>query len=382
MGSRMYPESAKVRLGNEVAVQQGSRALSFEELDTYSTRFTSWLVGHGLTQGDWVAVQMPMCLELAVIECALRKAGLRIAGICVFTPPEEVSRIVESCAARAFIASSALCSYSAETRGFESISAFASVGARVSGYAEYGELIAKESSRSSTQPHVTPRAPAQSTADKTSKATTATNFVHPRSRIALVGPFNRVLPQVMQPYLDSGSPLILFDNIEVPEFGHAMAAKDITHVLLAADTAFHLIDRNAGTKVEESRVVVTDDLAAGRMQDKTRHVNGTGGGRDCAAAEAEAEAEAALLAHPAVMEACVIKVPDEGKEETLKAVVALRSGGRASEAELIAHCLARLPYNLCPGSVSFVAELPKNASGNPARKLIREQYLQAYRLPY
>jgi hypothetical protein len=190
------------------------------------------------------------------------------------------------------------------------------------------------------------------------------------------------LPQVMQPYLDSGSPLILFDNIEVPEFGHAMAAKDITHVLLAADTAFHLIDRNAGTKVEESRVVVTDDLAAGRMQDKTRHVNGTGGGRDCAAAEAEAEAEAALLAHPAVMEACVIKVPDEGKEETLKAVVALRSGGRASEAELIAHCLARLPYNLCPGSVSFVAELPKNASGNPARKLIREQYLQAYRLPY
>jgi hypothetical protein len=371
----MYPELAKVRSGNEIAVQQGSRVLSFEELDTCSTRFAEWLVGHGFNQGDWVAVQMPMCLELAVIEYAVHKAGLQMMAICPYAPQEEVGRIVESCLARAFIGSSTFCSYSTRTRGFGSIKAFVSVGAPVSGYAEYSELLAKETSRSSLQ-HVTLRAPALPTAEKTGKTTTATNSAHMRSRIALVGPFKHVVPLTMQPYLDSGSSLILFDNLEVPEFGRAIAAKDITHVLLAADTVFRLINSNADKKLEQLKVVVTDDLPGDHNQDNTCHVNGTSDERDCAAAET------VLLAYPAVMEACVIKVPDESKEERLKAVVALRPGARASAAELIAHCLAGLPYNQCPASVSFVAELPKNASGHPARKLLREQYLQAYRLPY
>lgn len=372
----MYPELAKVRSGNEIAVQQGSRVLSFEELDTCSTRFAEWLASHGLIRGDWVAVQMPVCLELAVIEYALHKGGWQMMAICPFAPPEEVGRIVESCIARAFIASSTLCSYSTSTSGFGSIKAFASVGAPVSGYAEYSELLAKETSRSSLQRHATLRAPAPPIAEKTGKTTTATNSTHLRSRIALVGPFKHVVPLAMQPYLDSGSSLILFDNLEVPEFRRAIAAKDITHVLLAADTVFRLINSSADTRLEQLNVVVTDDLPGDHNQDNPCHVNGTSDERDCAAAET------VLLAHPAVMEACVIKVPDESKEERLKAVIALRPGARASAAELIAHCLAGLPYNQCPASVSFVAELPKNASGHPARKLLREQYLQAYRLPY
>lgn len=372
----MYPELAKVRSGNEIAVQKENDVLSFKELDTCSTRFAEWLVGHGVTQGDWVAVQMPMCLELAVIEYAVRKAGLQMVAICPFTSQEEVGRIVESCTARAFIASSTLCSYSTKTRGFGSIKAFASVGAPVSGYAEYSELLAEETSRCSLQEHLTPRVPTLPTVNKTSKAATATGSAHLRSRIAFVGPFKHVLPGVMQSYLDSGSSLILFDDIEVPELAHALAAEDITHVLLAADITLRLISSNAETKLEELKVVVTAGLPGDHIPDNTCHVYGTSDERECGAAET------VLLAHPAVMEACVIKVPDEGKEERLKAVVALRPGARASAAELIAHCLAGLPYNQCPASVGFVAELPKNASGNPARKLLREQYLQAYRLPY
>ncbi|MFC7517672.1 AMP-binding protein [Herbaspirillum sp. GCM10030257] len=380
--SLMYPESPKVCSGNEIAVQQGSRVLSFEELDNYAIRFAEWLIAQGLTQGDRIVVHMPMCLELAVIECAIHKVGMQMVGITPVAAPEEVSRIVESCTARAFIASSTLCSYSTKTRGFGSIMAFASVGASVSGYAEYSELVAKDTSRSASMQHVTLREPTRltiltiPTVDKTGKPATAINLAHLRSRIALVGPFNHILPGVMQSYLDSGSSLILFDNPEVPEFGRAIAAKDVTHVLLAADTVFRLINSSEDTKLEQLKVVVTDDLSAARVQDNTCHVNGTSDERDCAAAET------VLLAHPAVMETCVIKVPDEGNEESLKAVVALRPGARASAAELIAHCRAGLPCSQCPASVSFVAELPKNASGHPARKLLREQYLQAYRLPY
>ncbi|CAG2142321.1 Long-chain-fatty-acid--CoA ligase [Cupriavidus yeoncheonensis] len=86
------------------------------------------------------------------------------------------------------------------------------------------------------------------------------------------------------------------------------------------------------------------------------------------------EVEATLYQHPDVMEACVISVPDETWGESVKAVVALRPGRKASAAELIGHCRARIADYKSPRSVDFVAELPKNASGKVARKLVREQY--------
>ncbi|RZT36335.1 acyl-CoA synthetase [Cupriavidus agavae] len=86
------------------------------------------------------------------------------------------------------------------------------------------------------------------------------------------------------------------------------------------------------------------------------------------------EVEATLYQHPDVMEACVISVPDETWGETVKAVVALWPGRQASAADLIGHCRARIADYKSPRSVDFVAELPKNASGKLARKLVREQY--------
>ncbi|AZG15877.1 AMP-binding protein [Cupriavidus pauculus] len=86
------------------------------------------------------------------------------------------------------------------------------------------------------------------------------------------------------------------------------------------------------------------------------------------------EVEATLYQHPDVMEACVISVPDDTWGESVKAVVALWPGRQASAAELIGHCRARIADYKSPRSVDFVAELPKNASGKLARKLVREQY--------
>ena len=86
------------------------------------------------------------------------------------------------------------------------------------------------------------------------------------------------------------------------------------------------------------------------------------------------EVEATLYQHPDVMEACVISVPDDTWGESVKAVVALWPGRQASAAELIGHCRARIADYKSPRTVDFVAELPKNASGKLARKLVREQY--------
>ncbi len=86
------------------------------------------------------------------------------------------------------------------------------------------------------------------------------------------------------------------------------------------------------------------------------------------------EVEASLYQHPDVLEACVVGVPDDKWGESVKAVVVLKSGRCVNADNLIDHCRARLADYKLPRSVNFVADLPKNASGKIARKLVREAY--------
>jgi fatty-acyl-CoA synthase len=75
------------------------------------------------------------------------------------------------------------------------------------------------------------------------------------------------------------------------------------------------------------------------------------------------EVEQALAAHPQVLEAAVIGVPDEQWGERPKAFVVLRPGSDATEAELIEHVRGRIARFKAPKAVEFVAELPKTSTG-------------------
>ncbi|WP_321839454.1 AMP-binding protein [Paraburkholderia bannensis] len=93
------------------------------------------------------------------------------------------------------------------------------------------------------------------------------------------------------------------------------------------------------------------------------------------------EVEAVLYRHPDVLEACVFSVPDERWGEGVKAAVVLKSqragaAHAASADDLVAHCRTLLADYKLPRSISFVSELPRNASGKIARKIVREQYWQ------
>jgi acyl-CoA synthetase (AMP-forming)/AMP-acid ligase II len=87
-----------------------------------------------------------------------------------------------------------------------------------------------------------------------------------------------------------------------------------------------------------------------------------------------AEVEAVLHAHPDVLDAAVIGVPDEQWGESVKAVVQLRPGATTTEDELIAFATERLAGYKKPRSVDFVDELPRDAAGKLLKRKIREPY--------
>jgi fatty-acyl-CoA synthase len=88
------------------------------------------------------------------------------------------------------------------------------------------------------------------------------------------------------------------------------------------------------------------------------------------------EIEKALLAHPAVYELAVVPVPDERWGEVPKALVVLKPGQQATEAELLAFCRTRLAHYKAPRSVEFMGTLPKTGTGKILKKELRKKYWQ------
>lgn len=88
------------------------------------------------------------------------------------------------------------------------------------------------------------------------------------------------------------------------------------------------------------------------------------------------EIEDALYQHSAVLECAVIGVPHEKWGETPMALIVLRRGESADEAELLAFCRENLAHFKCPTSVEIIPELPRTATGKLQKFKLREKYWQ------
>jgi fatty-acyl-CoA synthase len=84
------------------------------------------------------------------------------------------------------------------------------------------------------------------------------------------------------------------------------------------------------------------------------------------------EVEQAVCAHPAVLEAAVVGVPDPYWGEVPKAFVALKPGQVLSEGELRDFCRGRLAGFKIPKTFAF-GELPKTSTGKVQKFVLRER---------
>ncbi|WP_027415897.1 AMP-binding protein [Aneurinibacillus terranovensis] len=84
------------------------------------------------------------------------------------------------------------------------------------------------------------------------------------------------------------------------------------------------------------------------------------------------EIEKVIAEHPSVFECAVIGIPDEIRDETIKAYVILREDRNATEEEIIAFCQSRLAKFKVPEYVEFVGQLPRTSVGKIQKHLLRK----------
>ncbi len=83
--------------------------------------------------------------------------------------------------------------------------------------------------------------------------------------------------------------------------------------------------------------------------------------------------DSVLVAHPAVLEAATIGVPDERRGETVKSFVVLKEGHTATAEELIEYSRKELAAYKIPRQIEFRDELPKSTVLKILRREHREQ---------
>ncbi len=88
------------------------------------------------------------------------------------------------------------------------------------------------------------------------------------------------------------------------------------------------------------------------------------------------ELENHLMGHPAVLEACVVGIPDERWGERPLASVVLRSGSSATAAELRDYLGSRVAHWQLPERWAFIEEVPKTSVGKFDKKAIRARFAE------
>ncbi|MDK9709092.1 MAG: acyl-CoA synthetase [Desulforhopalus sp.] len=94
---------------------------------------------------------------------------------------------------------------------------------------------------------------------------------------------------------------------------------------------------------------------------------------------ASREVEEAVYKHPAVEEVAAVGLDHPRWVEAVAAVIKLKAGATATEADIMEHCKAHLSSFKIPKKIIFVDALPKTPTGKILKRQMRESYKGIFR---
>ena len=112
-----------------------------------------------------------------------------------------------------------------------------------------------------------------------------------------------------------------------------------------------------------------DSLGFIKLTDRTKDLIKSGGEWI-----SSVDLENAIMGHPAVQEAAVIAVPHPKWSERPLAVMVLKAGTHATEAEIRAYLSKKFVKWMVPDAYVFVDAIPRTSTGKFLKTKLREQY--------
>ena len=114
-------------------------------------------------------------------------------------------------------------------------------------------------------------------------------------------------------------------------------------------------------------IVEIDDAGYFRFVDRSKDMIKRSGENIAAS-----EVEDVIKGHPKVADVAVIGVPDEIRDESIKAFVILNAGKSSTADELIDHCRSKLSKFRVPEEIEFCDEFPRTSVGKIQKHLLRQ----------
>jgi fatty-acyl-CoA synthase len=162
------------------------------------------------------------------------------------------------------------------------------------------------------------------------------------------------------------------NGVTLPHDGTAAGELEVRGPFVAS--AYYK-DEHSAEKFTEDGWLRTGDIASidphGRLDLRDRASDAIKSGGEWISSIA---LENALMAHPAVAEAAVVAATHPTWLERPVAIVALKEGTQATEAELRAFIAPHFAKWWLPDAIVFVPEIPKTSTGKFLKSALREQY--------
>ena len=114
-------------------------------------------------------------------------------------------------------------------------------------------------------------------------------------------------------------------------------------------------------------IVEIDDAGYFRFVDRSKDMIKRSGENIAAS-----EVEDVIKGHPKVADVAVIGVPDEIRDESIKAFVILNAGKSSTADELIDHCRSKLSKFRVPEEIEFCDEFPRTSVGKIQKHILRQ----------